>query len=64
MALFVCGCVCVYLRKKKMRRGEITEFVVHKEERKKKRCEREINKIIRYTSIVTMHICMVTIANV
>ena len=47
-----------------MRRGEITEFVVHKEERKKKRCEREINKIIRYTSTVTMHIYMVTIANV
>ena len=30
----------------------------------KKRCEREINKIIRYTSTITMHICMVTVANV
>ena len=30
----------------------------------KKRCEREINKIIRYTSTITMHICMVTIINV
>ena len=28
------GCVCVYLRKKKMRR-EVIEFVVHREERKK-----------------------------
>ena len=28
-----------------MRRGEVTEFVVHGKERKK-RCEREINKII------------------
>ena len=30
----------------------------------KKMCEREINKIIRYTSTITMHICMVTVANV
>ena len=28
--VFVCGCVCVHLRKKKkMRRGEVTEFVEH-----------------------------------
>ena len=31
----MCGCVCVYLRKKKMRRGEVTKFVVHGGERKK-----------------------------
>ena len=33
--VFVCGCVCVHLRKKKMRKGEVTEFVVHEEEREK-----------------------------
>ena len=47
--MFVCGCVyvCVHLRKKKkMRRGEVTEFVEHKEGREKKMSEREINKII------------------
>ena len=33
----MCGCVCVHLRKKKkMRRGEVTEFVEHEEERKKR----------------------------
>ena len=48
----MCECVCEHLRKKKMR-GEITEFVVHGEE-KKKRCEREINKIIYGRAIVTM----------
>ena len=33
----MCGCVCVHLRKKKkMRRGEVTEFVKHGEEREKK----------------------------
>ena len=32
----MCGCVCVHLRKKKLRRGKVTEFVVHGEERKKK----------------------------
>ena len=35
--VFVCGCVCVHLRKKeKMRTGEVTEFVEHGEERKKR----------------------------
>ena len=29
------GCVCVHLRKKKMRKGEASEFVVHGEEREK-----------------------------
>ena len=33
----MCGCVCVHLRKKKkMRRGEVTEFVEYEEERKKR----------------------------
>ena len=32
----MCGCVCLYLRKKKMRRGEVIEFVVHGEKREKK----------------------------
>ena len=50
----MCGCVCVHLRKKKTRRGEVIEFVVHGEKREKKRCEHEINKIIngRATVIV------------
>ena len=30
----MCECVCEHLRKKKMR-GEITEFIVHGEEKKK-----------------------------
>ena len=43
----MCGCVCVHLRKKKKtRRGEVIEFVEPREERKKKRGEREISKII------------------
>ena len=45
----MCGYVCVHLRKKKkMRRGEVIEFVENREEREreKKRSEREINKII------------------
>ena len=34
----VCVCVCVHLRKKKkMREQEVTEFVEHGKERKKKR---------------------------
>ena len=33
----MCGCVYVHLRKKKkMRRGEVTKFVEHGEEREKK----------------------------
>ena len=37
MDVFLCGCVCVHLRKKKkMRRGEVIEFVEHGEEREKK----------------------------
>ena len=60
----MCGCVCLYLRKKKMRRGEVIEFVVHGEKREKKRCKCEINKIIEYTFTVTVHICTVIIAHV
>ena len=33
----MCRCVCVHLRKKKkMRRGEVTEFVEHGKEREKR----------------------------
>ena len=33
----MCGCVCVHLRKKKkMRRGEVTEFIERGEEREEK----------------------------
>ena len=49
------GCVCVHLRKKKMRRGEAIEFIVHGEERDKKRSEREINKIINTHATAYMH---------
>ena len=37
---------------------------MHGEEREKKDAKYEINKIIVYTAIVTMYICIVTIANV
>ena len=38
MWMCLCGCVYVHLRKKKMmRKGEVTEFVEHGKERKKKR---------------------------
>ena len=39
MDVFVCGCVCVCVhlrKKKKMRRGEVTMFVEHGEEREKR----------------------------
>ena len=42
MLIFLCGCVYVWVclchlrKKKKMRRGEVTEFVEHGEEREKK----------------------------
>ena len=64
--MFVNGCVYVYLRKKKkMRRGEVIEFVENREEReKKKRSEREINKIINGRAIVTVYIYTVTVAHV
>ena len=45
-----------------MRRGEVTEFVVHGEEREKKRCEHEINKKINTHATVTVHICTVIVA--
>ena len=39
--VFVCGCICVHLSKrKKMRRGEVTEFVEHGEEREKRELTR------------------------
>ena len=63
----MCGCVCVYLKKKKkMRRGEVIEFVENREEREreKKRSEREINKIINGRAIVTVYIYTVTVARV
>ena len=54
--MYLCGCVCAYLRKKKMR------VFLHSEKRKEKMSE--INKIIVYTVIITVYICTVTIANV
>ena len=65
--MWVCLCVgvgvfvCVHLRKKKMRRGKLSSLVVHGEEREKN-VQTEINKITNTHAIVTMHICMVTIA--
>ena len=61
-----CVCVCVHLRKKKkIRRGEVIEFVENREEReKKKRSEREINKIINGRATVTVYIYTVTVAHV
>ena len=44
-----------------MRRGKLSSLVVHGEEREKK-VQTEINKITNTHAIVTMHICMVTIA--
>ena len=61
----MCGCVCVYLRKKKMGEEKFeTKFILHREEREKKGEKCEINKIIVYTVTVTVYICIVTIANV
>ena len=57
----MCGCVCVYLRKKKMRRGKSLNLLcTEKREKKKKRTK--INKIINTHATVTVHICMVIIA--
>ena len=61
MDVFVCGCVCVHLRKKKMRKGKSLSSSCT-EKREKKRVQTEINKITNTHAIVTMHICMVTIA--
>ena len=48
-----------------MRRGEVTEFVKHGEERKKKkRSERKINKIINERATVTMYIYTVIVARI
>ena len=63
----LCGyvCVCVHLRKKKkMRRGEVTEFVEHREEKEKKMSAREINKIINGRATVTVYIYTVIVAHV
>ena len=47
-----------------MRRGEVTEFVEHGEEREKKGSKREINKIINGRATVTVYIYTVTVARV
>ena len=46
-----------------MRRGEVTEFVEHKEE-KKKMSEREISKIINGWATITVYIYTVTVTRV
>ena len=68
----VCVCVCVYLRKKMMRIEERIQFVLHKEERERKKAQNM--KLIKYGihklqwsciyifDGVAMHICTVTIA--
>ena len=55
------GCVCVHLRKKKMRRVEPLSSLCT-EKREKKRSEWEINKIINTHATVTVHICTVIVA--
>ena len=47
-----------------MRRGEVTEFVEHREEKEKKMSAREINKIINGRATVSMYIYMVIVARV
>ena len=54
MLICLCGCVCVYLRKKKMKREEIIEFVVHREEREEKKvgvCRKPIDPTRRVGSV-------------
>ena len=53
--VFVCECVCVHLRKEKMRRGKSLSLLCTKK-REKKRCKPEINKIINTHATVTVHI--------
>ena len=46
MDVFVCGSVCVHLRKKKkMRREEVTKFVEHREEREREKKEVKVKLI-------------------
>ena len=79
VGLFVCGCVYVFMCWfvcvdvlcmgvfvciwEKRRWGEKSLSLLCTEKREKKMCVHEINKIITYTSIVTVHICTVTVAN-
>ena len=63
----LCGCVCVYQRKKKMmrERRSLSWFCRWRREREKKKGAKcEINKIIGYTTTITVYICTVTVANV
>ena len=47
-----------------MRRGEVTEFVEHREEREKKMSERKINKIINGRVTITVYIYTIIVARV
>ena len=61
----LCGCVCVYQRKKKMmrERRSMSWFCRWRRERKKE-AKWEINKITGYSATVIVYICMVIITNV
>ena len=52
--VWVCLCLCV----SKEEEDDESDLVLQmRRERKKRGAKREINKIIRYTSIVSMNIC-------
>ena len=57
----MCECVCVHLRKEKMRRGKSLSLLCTKK-REKKMVRTEINKIINTHAIVTVHIYTITVA--
>ena len=57
----MCECVCVHLRKEKIRRGKSLSLLCTKK-REKKRCKPEINKIINTHATVTVYICTITVA--
>ena len=71
----LCGCVCDCVYQRKEEEDDESELILQMEKRererererkkrKKKGAKREINKIIGYTSTVTVYICTITVANV